>query len=126
MSKVRVLKVFVSVMLASLIAVTGFAATANAADISGWQNEVNEAIAKKQVYPRAALRKEIEGNVKVEIQVDREGNIVAQNIKTSSGEEILDREVPKLLKRVSPLPKPPADASDSQLTFVVPLAWTIK
>ncbi|MEZ5758304.1 MAG: TonB family protein [Emcibacteraceae bacterium] len=126
MSKVRVLKVFVSVMLASLIAVTGFAATANAADISGWQNEVNEAIAKKQVYPRAALRKEIEGNVKVEIQVDREGNIVAQNIKTSSGEDILDREVPKLLKRVSPLPKPPADAADSQLTFVVPLAWTIK
>lgn len=126
MSKVKVLKVFVSVMVASIITITGFVASANAADVSSWQNEVNDAIAKKQVYPRAALRKEIEGNVKVEIQVDREGNIVAQNIKTSSGEDILDREVPKLLKRVSPLPKPPADATESQLTLVVPLAWTIK
>ena len=126
MGKLSLMKLMASVFVAVSITFTGFITVANAQDISSWQHDVNEAIAKKQSYPRAALRKELEGKATVEINIDREGNIVAQNIKTSSGEEILDREVPKLLKRVSPLPKPPADASDSQLTFVVPLAWTIK
>lgn len=123
MSKI---KVFVTILVASFLTVTGFAAPASASDISAWQSEVNKMIAKKQVYPRAALRKGIEGRVRVEINVDRQGNIVAHSIKSSSGQEILDREVPKLMKRASPLPKPPAGASDSQLTMVIPLAWALE
>lgn len=119
-------KLMVSVFVAATMAVAGFATTANAQDISGWQKEVTKKIAKKQTYPRAALRKELEGKVQVEINVDRDGNIVAHNIKASSGHDVLDREVPKLMKRVSPLPTPPADATDAQLTMVVPLAWALQ
>ena len=126
MSKVRVLKVFVSILVASFLTVTGFSGTTNAAEINDWQTEVGKAIAKKQVYPRSALRKELEGKVKVEINVDREGNIVAHSLKTSSGHELLDNEVPKLLKRVSPLPKPPANATESELTMIVPLGWALQ
>ena len=64
--------------------------------------KLSKQLLKKQTYPRAALRKEVEGKVRVEINVDREGNIVAHSIKSSSGHDVLDREVPKLLKRVSP------------------------
>ncbi|MCC3861466.1 energy transducer TonB [Pseudemcibacter aquimaris] len=120
------IKTIVSVVVASFIAISGFATSAQAADISGWQKEVSKKIAKKQTYPRAALRKELEGKVQVEINVDREGNIVAHSIKASSGHDVLDREIPKLMKRVSPLPTPPADASDAQLTMVVPLAWALQ
>lgn len=126
MSKVRVLKVFVSLLVASFLTVTGFSGTANAAEINDWQAEVSKAIAKKQVYPRSALRKELEGKVKVEINVDREGNIVAHSLKSSSGHKLLDNEVPKLLKRVSPLPKPPAGVKESELTMVVPLGWALQ
>lgn len=125
MSKFSV-KSVVSVFVATFIAFTSFAGIANAADLSGWQKEVKQTIAKKQTYPRAALRKEVEGKVRVEINVDREGNIVAHSIQSSSGHDVLDREVPKLLKRVSPLPTPPADASESQLSMVVPLAWALQ
>ncbi|MCC3861467.1 energy transducer TonB [Pseudemcibacter aquimaris] len=119
-------KVMVSVFVAVTMAVAGFATTANAQDISGWQKEVTKKIAKKQTYPRAALRKELEGRIKVEINVDREGNIVAHSVTESSGHDVLDREIPKLMKRVSPLPAPPAGASDAQLTMVVPLAWALQ
>jgi len=126
MSNVRVIKGLVSVLVASIMTVVGFSSSAIAADIDIWQSEVGQAIAKKQVYPRAALRKEIEGKVKVEINIDRDGNIVAHSLKSSSGHEVLDREIPKLIKRVSPLPKPPADAKQNELTMVIPLAWTLQ
>ena len=115
-----------SVVVATAITFTGFVASANAQDISGWQKEVSVKIAKKQSYPRAALRKELEGKATVEINIDREGNIVAHTIQSSTGHEVLDREVPKLMKRASPLPAPPAGAVDSQLTMVVPLAWVLQ
>ncbi|MDG1995867.1 MAG: TonB family protein [Emcibacteraceae bacterium] len=119
-------KFIISVIVATTMACAGFAGSVYAQDISGWQKEVTKKIAKKQTYPRAALRKELEGRISVEINVDREGNIVAHSVKQSSGHDVLDREVPKLMKRVSPLPVPPADVADSQLTMVVPLAWALQ
>lgn len=126
MSKVSIIKTVVSVVVATVMTVVGLSSVANASDISEWQKDVSSAIAKKQSYPRAALRKSIEGKVKVEINVDREGNIVAHNVVSSSGHDVLDREVPKLMKRVSPLPKPPTSLSSGELKMVVPLAWAIQ
>ncbi len=119
-------KFMTSVLVAATLALTGFTVSANAQDISSWQKEVNKKIAKKQSYPRAALRKELQGRAEVEINVDREGNIVAHNLQSSTGHELLDNEVEKLMKRASPLPAPPAGATDSQLTMVVPLAWVLQ
>ena len=119
-------KLMVSVIVATTMACAGFSATAYAQDISSWQKAVKTKIAKKQKYPRAALRKELEGRIKVEITVDREGNIVAHTVTKSSGHDVLDREIPKLMKRASPLPVPPADVTDAQLTMVVPLAWALQ
>lgn len=126
MSKLFSVKALTSLILMSLLSMGGFALQSQAADINSWQNDVSKAIAKKQVYPRAALRKELEGKANVEINVDREGNIVAHSLKSSTGHELLDNEIAKLMERVSPLPKPPANVSDKELTMVVPLAWTIQ
>ncbi len=119
-------KIMASVLVAIAVSMTGFTVSANAQDISGWQKEVRKKVAKKQSYPRAALRKELQGQAKVEINVDRDGNIVAHNLTSSTGHDILDREVPKLMKRASPLPAPPAEATDGQLTMVIPLAWVLQ
>lgn len=119
-------RVLVLSLVASFLSVTGLSTVASAADLGSWQKDVNNAIAKKQSYPRAALRKEIEGQVRVEINIDRDGNIVAHSLKSSSGHAVLDKEVPKLMKRVSPLPTPPASVNDNELTMVVPLAWSLQ
>ena len=67
------MKVFVSVCMASIMVFVGLTGSVNARDINDWKKEVGIVIAKKQVYPRAALRREIEGRIKVEINIDREG-----------------------------------------------------
>lgn len=126
MGKVSFIKIMVSAIVATTLTLTGFVASVNAQDLQSWQKEVSEKIAKKQVYPRAALRKELEGKAIVEINVDREGNIVAHSLQSSTGHELLDKEVDKLIERANPLPKPPASVNDSELTMVVPLAWAIQ
>ena len=123
MSNVSIVKIILSVVAMSFVTAT---TAASAADVNGWRKAVGNEIAKKQSYPRAALRKELEGRAKVEINVDREGNIVAHSIQSSTGHDVLDKEVPKLMKRASPLPTPPSDVTDSELTMVVPLAWVLQ
>lgn len=88
-------KFMVSVIIASTMAFAGIVTSANAQDISSWQKSVTKKIAQKQTYPRAALRKELEGKVKVEINVDRDGNIVAHSVTVSSGHDVLDCVIPK-------------------------------
>lgn len=123
MSNVSIVKIILSVVAMSFVTAT---TAASAADVNGWRKAVGNEIAKKQSYPRAALRKELEGRAKVEINVDREGNIIAHSIQSSTGHDVLDKEVPKLMKRASPLPTPPSDVTDSELTMVVPLAWVLQ
>lgn len=113
------------------LAVSFFMGTAmipsvNASEIKDWQKKIVRLVAKKQVYPRAAMRKELEGRAKVSVVIDRNGEIQKFDLLQSTGHKVLDREVPKLMGRLSPLPVPPASLSDAQLTFVLPLSWVIQ
>ncbi len=100
--------------------------TASASDISVWQKKIGKLVAKKQVYPRAAMRKELEGRARVKISIDRSGEIKNFEIMEKTGHAILDKEVPKLMARLNPLPTPPASLSDSQLSFILPLSWRLQ
>ena len=40
-----------------------------------------------------------------------------------TGQDVLDREIPKLVKRLSPLPALPEGRT--QLSFVLPLDWSL-
>ncbi len=119
-------------LMMALVAVFATATTlvatgsADAADIKGWKRKVAMTVAKKQVYPRSALRREIEGSAKVKVTVDHSGKIASFEILQPTGHQVLDREIPRLMERIDPLPKPPADASDEQLTFIIPLAWVLQ
>ena len=114
--------------LAFVVAVTTVIASqgAMAGDLRSWQRSIAKAVASKQVYPRSALRREIEGSAKVRVTVDRSGKIASFEMIQATGHDELDREVPKLMNRIDPLPAPPADVSEDQLTFVLPLSWVLQ
>jgi len=119
----------VSMRVAALAIAMGVMAapmTTWAADMASWQKSVIGVIAKKQVYPRAAMSQEIEGRAKVKMTIDRGGKITHYEMVESTGSDLLDAEVVKLMDRINPLPAPPAEASDSNLTFVLPLAWVLE
>jgi len=99
---------------------------ASADDLATWQKEIVQLVAKKQVYPRAALSREIEGHAKVKLTVDRSGKIQSHEIVERTGQPVLDKEIDGLVERLDPLPTPPADIPDADLSFVLPLAWVIQ
>lgn len=97
--------------------------SANAADMSSWKKAVAKKVAKKQKYPRAALAREIEGKAKVRLIVAADGSISSHEIVQETGEAILDKEISKLVTRLNPLPALPEDRTE--LSFVLPLSWTL-
>ncbi|MCF6195871.1 MAG: TonB C-terminal domain-containing protein [Emcibacter sp.] len=121
------LSIYVTAMVVLSFGLVGVTGTAHAAsDIKKWQTKIVKLVAKKQVYPRSAMRKELEGRAKVRVSIDRTGAIVAHEIVTPTGLAVFDKEIPKLIKRINPLPKPPASLTDNQLSFVLPLSWVIR
>ena len=69
------------------------------------------------------LARGVEGVVSLAFSIDRHGNVVSSRIVKSSGSAVLDAEALDLLKRAAPLPPPPAEIADSELSFVVPIRF---
>lgn len=111
-------------VLALTVAFTSVAFTGvTASDMGSWQKAVVKKVIKKQTYPRSAISREIEGKAKVKISVSADGAITAHEIVQPTGESVLDREIPKLVKKLNPLPALPE--GKSEFTFVLPLNWSL-
>jgi periplasmic protein TonB len=114
-------------LVASLIALTfvftAASAPAHADDMKDWQIEVIKAVAKNQRYPRSAIAREIEGKAKVRLVVAADGTITSHEVVEPTGEDVLDREIPKLVEKLSPLPALPG--GQSELSFLLPLTWSL-
>ncbi len=117
--------------LSALVMILGFViggmanTSAHAADKSSWLKAVAKTIAKKQIYPRSALAREIEGTAKVRITVSRDGRITTYDVIQPTGEAVLDRALERLMTRIDPLPAPPAGIAEKELTLVVPIVWSL-
>jgi protein TonB len=94
--------------------------------ISDWKTDVVKLVARKQVYPRAALSREIEGTAKVQLTIDRTGHVTSYDVVQPTGHPELDEDIPKLVKRIDPLPQPPSELADKDLTLTLPLNWVIQ
>ncbi|WP_262693615.1 energy transducer TonB [Kordiimonas aquimaris] len=118
----KINKVF-AIAIALTFAVGGTSMSASADEMGDWKRAVAKKVAKKQKYPRAALAREIEGKAKIRLTVMADGSISTHEVVQETGESILDKEIPKLVKRLNPLPALP-DAK-TELSFVLPLSWTL-
>ena len=117
------MKTFSSMTAVFITAVTLMATTPTyAEDMTSWTSAVVQKIAKKQTYPRSALSREIEGRAKVRITVDADGTITSHEVVEATGQKVLDREIPKLVDRLNPLPAVP---NGEVTTLVLPLNWSL-
>ncbi|MBO6504482.1 MAG: TonB family protein [Kordiimonadaceae bacterium] len=94
-----------------------------ASDMDSWKKAVVKTVVKKQKYPRAALAREIEGTAKVRLTVSADGTIMTHEVVEATGETVLDNEIPKLMKRLNPLPSLPA--GQDEVSLVLPLDWKL-
>lgn len=80
---------------------------------------------KHKRYPHPARSRRQQGSVKVWFRVDSQGNILERRIDTGSGFSILDKATLDLLDRALPVPTPPQIRQATDLTFTVPIAYSL-
>ena len=88
---------------------------------ASWQKSLVARLARLQQYP--PLARGVQGVVSLAFSIDRHGNLVSSRIVKSSGSALLDAAALDLIKRAAPLPPPPAEIADSELSFVVPIRF---
>ncbi|MCJ9430547.1 energy transducer TonB [Kordiimonas marina] len=96
---------------------------AHADAMSDWTKAVSKLVAAKQGYPRAAIARQLEGRAKVRLTVAADGTISNYEIIEPTGKGPLDHAIPKLIGRINPLPKLPG--GKAEMTFILPLAWSL-
>lgn len=82
-------------------------------------------LARHKRYPRAARRRNIEGVVTLSFTVNAGGTVTQYEIVSSSGYEMLDQEVAKMLKRAEPLPAIPPDLGRSSFAVTIPVRFEL-
>ena len=88
---------------------------------ASWQQSLVARFARLQRYPPKA--RGVQGVVSLAFTIDRHGNVTSSRIVKSSGSALLDAEALDLIKRAAPLPAPPPEVSDADLTFVLPIRF---
>lgn len=112
--------------IAALAATVGLALVAampaQAQDMNVWKKQVAQRIADNQSYPRSAQIRKIEGTAKVKMVIASSGTVSSYNVEESSGSDILDAEVEKLMSKINPLPATP---DGNEMTLIIPLSWRL-
>ncbi|MBU1287884.1 MAG: TonB family protein [Alphaproteobacteria bacterium] len=80
---------------------------------------------KYKRYPHPARSRRQQGVVNIWFRVDANGNVLEKRIETGSGYRILDKATLDLLDRASPVPAPPAPLHATELTFTVPISYSL-
>ena len=80
---------------------------------------------KYKRYPHPARSRRQQGVVHVWFRVDTSGNVLEKRIETGSGYRLLDEATLDLLDRASPLPPPPDKLHTTDLTFTVPISYSL-
>jgi periplasmic protein TonB len=99
----------------------GRVAQPTSAAVAGWQRSLMAHLERHKRYPPEANGEQ--GIVKLAFSIDRSGHVLSSRIIRSSGSAVLDRETLAMVRRVQPLPRPPADLSDVLLTVIVELGY---
>jgi protein TonB len=91
-----------------------------------WQSALAAHLERFKRYPTGARVRHEQGIAKVAFTIDHEGHLLSSRIVQSSGSSLLDEETLDMLARAQPMPKPPGNAPDSALSFVVPVRFNIR
>jgi periplasmic protein TonB len=93
---------------------------------SRWESLLVAHIERFKRYPAEARSRGEQGIVQVFFTIDREGWVRASRVLKSSGYSELDNEVLSMLVRAQPMPKPPGQVSGTEMSFAVPVHFTIR
>ncbi len=90
-----------------------------------YTRELINSIRAVQKYPKKAIIAGIEGEVTVQVKIDKSGKILKNSILQKSGSRILDRAVLKMVRKAAPFPMIPTELQVNEFEFAVPLSFSL-
>lgn len=91
--------------------------------LATWQSRLVGHLEQYRRYPRAAERARLEGVAYVRFSVAPDGAVADVRIGRGSGSAVLDAETLSVVRRASPVPPPPDDASGMPVEVMVPVSY---
>lgn len=103
----------------------------NAAARSGqlrvsYESVILSRLERAKRYPHRALQRNLEGEVVLAISIATDGSVIRSEISRSSGHELFDNEVLKMVARAAPFPALPAGFDKSSLDVLIPVVFQIR
>ena len=99
----------------------GLSNASTAKALAAWQRLLVAHLERFKRYPREARAQE--GVSSVAFSIDRQGRVLSTVLVRSSGSPVLDADAIALVRRAEPLPAPPGDIGDGELTQVAPIRY---
>jgi protein TonB len=99
---------------------------ARAAAVRTWQTQIVAMLERNKRFPSEARARGEQGVVVLAFTIDREGRVLSRRIVTSSGSAALDQETLALVQRAQPFPVPPDEIVGRELSFTVPIRFSIR
>jgi protein TonB len=84
------------------------------------------ALDRHKEYPSAARFRRAEGVAYLRFAMRRDGTVASFRIERSSGHEDLDDSVMEMIRRASPLPRPPPEMPGDPVELVVPVRFSLR
>jgi protein TonB len=94
--------------------------------VRNWESLLVAHIERFKRYPLEAREHGEQGMVRVAFAIDRDGWVRSSRIVQSSGSSDLDQEALAMLVRAQPVPRPPERIPTRELSFQVPIKFTIR
>lgn len=89
-------------------------------------NLLGRAIAKHKRYPEIARRRNLQGEVLLDLKLDGNGKVLSANVRESSGHEILDNQALEMVRKASPFPAPPEALRNRTFNITVPVSFKLE
>lgn len=94
---------------------------------SSYAQVVAARLERAKRFPQRAMQRGIEGEVVLRLKIASDGQPEISRIDDSSGYEILDGEVLRMVDRASPFPKPPAGlVAANRLEYIIPVSFRLR
>ncbi len=95
------------------------------AAVQAWQRSVALKINAAKTYPASARKARHEGEVVVTFTMDRNGTVLSQYVRKSSGHADLDSAALSVLETLGQLPPPPEGISGREVKLAVPFKYSM-
>ncbi|MGH1441742.1 MAG: TonB family protein [Cellvibrionaceae bacterium] len=94
---------------------------------SSYENNLVAWLQRYKRYPSIAKRKGQQDIIELKITIDREGNVLSQNIIKASIYQSLNKATIRMIKKASPLPPVPKEIQNNKtrFTFIVPVVFKL-